>query len=403
MRSRRCPITAILLLSLTASVPCGAAEPLGLYVRDGVVFRGGKPYRGIGANYFSLFSRRLKDPSDTSYRSQLKQLSEARIPFVRFMCGGFWPIDCELYLRDKRAYFALLDDVVEAAGENDIGLIPSLFWHMSTVPDIVGEPIDQLGNPDSKSIRFIRRYTEEVVTRYQDSPAIWGWEFGNEYNLHADLPNAATHRPPVWPQLKTARRRTERDELTSAHLLEALAAFAQSVRRHDKTRLLISGNSIPRPSAWHNTAQRSWQEDSVDQFGRILLRDNPDPIGTISVHLYPRENNEYSGRAKDVAQLIGIVQRYAHRAKKPLFIGEFGVPAQLDTEEERALFEELTTAIAAGGVPLAAFWVFDHPQQNKTWNVTFDNRRAYMLEIIGRANARIGRPSKSAKSTDGSL
>ncbi|HYW78384.1 MAG TPA: hypothetical protein VE890_02370, partial [Thermoguttaceae bacterium] len=225
MRSWRHPITTLLLLLLLVSAPAGAAEPLGLYVRDGVVFRDGRPYRGIGANYFSLFSRRLKDPADTSYRAGIEQLSEAHIPFVRFMCGGFWPIDCELYLRDKAAYFALLDDVVRAAEQNHVGLIPSLFWHMPTVCDIVGEPIDQLGNPQSKSIGFIRRYTEEVVTRYKDSPAIWAWEFGNEYNLSVDLPNAATHRPAVWPRLKTAHQRTERDELTSAHLVGALRAF----------------------------------------------------------------------------------------------------------------------------------------------------------------------------------
>ena len=46
----------------------------------------------------------------------------------------------------------------------------------------------------------MRRYTEEVVRRYKDSPAIWGWEFGNEYNLAADLPaDSRDRRPPLAP------------------------------------------------------------------------------------------------------------------------------------------------------------------------------------------------------------
>ena len=76
------------------------------------------------------------------------------------------------------------------------------------MPDIVGEHLDQYGNPDSKSLAFIRRYTQEVVERYRNSPAIWGWEFGNEYNLDADLPGHHLHRPVCWPTLGTPPNRT---------------------------------------------------------------------------------------------------------------------------------------------------------------------------------------------------
>ena len=101
----------------TATLVC-CAEPVkpvkqspGLSVRRGVLLLKGKPWSGVGVNYFSLFYRRLKKPGDASYRKGLQQLSEAKIPFVRFMACGFWPIDWELYLRDKEAYFKLLDGV----------------------------------------------------------------------------------------------------------------------------------------------------------------------------------------------------------------------------------------------------------------------------------------------------
>ena len=385
-------LVAVMVVCMTTLVCCAESatnQPPGLSVKRGVLALRGKPYSGIGVNYFSLFYRRLKDPSDASCQKGLKRLSEAGIPFARFMACGFWPVDWDLYLRDKEAYFKLLDGVVKSAEKAQIGLIPSLFWHMSTVPDIVGEPMDQLGNPNSKTIAFIRRYTKEVVLRYRDSPAIWAWEFGNEYNLHADLPNASRHRPAVWPRLKTARKRTKRDELSSKAMLTAYAEFAKTVRKYDRHRILITGNSVPRPSAYHNSKEKSWKTDSIGQFEQILLRDNPDPFDTICVHAYPTANNKYSANAKNPAGMIKAIQRISLKARKPLFIGEFGAPLTLGKDNERSRFLELVNAIEANKVPLSAVWVFDHAGQNKDWNVTFDNERRYMLELIAKANQRM--------------
>ena len=65
--------------------------------------------------------------------------------------------------------------VVRVAEKHQLGLIPSLFWHQATVSDLVNEPLDQWGNPSSRTIEFMRGYTREVVTRLKDSPAIWAW------------------------------------------------------------------------------------------------------------------------------------------------------------------------------------------------------------------------------------
>lgn len=162
-----------------------------------------------------MFYRTLQDPSDKSYEDGLRKLAESQIPFVRFMACGFWPVDWGLYLRDREEYFEPMDGVVRSAERHHIGLIPSLFWNMATIPDLVAEPMDQFGNEKSQTIAFIRQYTEEVVLRYRNSPVIWGWELGNEYNLHVDLPNASECRPKIAPQLKTAPQRTAQDELSS--------------------------------------------------------------------------------------------------------------------------------------------------------------------------------------------
>ncbi|MDA3925906.1 MAG: cellulase family glycosylhydrolase [Kiritimatiellae bacterium] len=363
----------------------------GLTLVAGQLCLKGKPYRGMGVNYFSLFYRTLKDNSDSSYQEGLKSLSEAGIPFVRFMACGFWPSDWELYLTDKEKYFKQLDDVVRCAEKNKIGLIPSLFWNMATVPDIVGEPMDQLGNQDSRTIAFIRQYTAELVLRYKNSPAIWAWEFGNEYNLHVDLPNAASHRPKVWPKLKTALSRSERDDISAEMMLSAYAEFARVVRRYDKHRILITGNSIPRPHAWHNSKEKSWTLDSRDQFAEVLQRDNPDPFSMLCVHIYPRDNNKYPGGFISLPELIDGVHKIAGDSKKPLFIGEFGASLALGEPGEKKKFSQLISAIETSEVPLSALWVFDHSGQNKDWNVTFNNQRAYMLKTVSEANRRMQR------------
>src|SRR5262245_51426923 len=182
-------MTRLLLIFLASqaiiAMPVSSqAESLpGLSVgRDGTLLRNGSPYRGVGVNYTDAFLRPLRHPGDESYRDDFRKLGENNIPFARIAACGYPASDYQLYFQDKEKYFKLLDGVVQAAEESNVGLIANLFWVSYTVPDLVGEPRDQWGNAQSKTRQFMRTYTREVVSRYVNSPAIWGWEFGNEYN-----------------------------------------------------------------------------------------------------------------------------------------------------------------------------------------------------------------------------
>ncbi len=378
----------IIILLLILATPIFAQNTkLGLYVENGILKKSGNPYRGIGVNSFDIFYRLLKDHNDNSYVTSLQKLSDAKIPFARFMCCGFWPVEMQLYLTNKPVYFSLMDKVVTTAEEKNIGLIPSLFWYYACVPDLMDEPMDQLGNSNSATIAFIKQYTEEVVTRYKDSPAIWGWELGNEYSLHVDLPNAADYRPWIWPNLGTPTNRTERDDLSSEMLHVVYEEFAKKVREIDSDRILLAANSMPRANAWHNTHETNWIKDSVAQFGEILARDNPDPYDVYNVHSYPNSNNYYSGMATNIDGEIKISQDFALAAKKPLFIGEFGVSKTYPLNHLET-FNEFINAIEKYKVPLSAVWVYDFNGQDANWNITFENDRAYMLDIITNLQAK---------------
>jgi inosine-uridine nucleoside N-ribohydrolase len=364
-----------LLAAVTLGGPSAQQHTPGLSVRDGALLKNGVPYRAIGVNYFDAFARTLKDHNDTSYDAGFRVLAENGVPFARFMGTGFWPAEMKLYLEDRARYFELLDGVVRSAEKNGVGLVPSLFWHMPTVPDLVGESCDRWGNPDSKTHEFMRTYTREVVTRYRDSPALWGWEFGNEFNLPADLPNAKEHLPKIAPQLGTPLTRGERDILTHAMIRTAFREFAQEVRKHDRTRMICTGNSIPRPSAWHQMHEGTWTKDSPEQFAEMLAGDNPDPTDTTSVHVY-----------QDAADRLAEAVQAAKRCGKPVFVGEFGV--QGEGPEATKQFQSLLRSIEGAQVPLAALWVFDYQGQSE-WNVRLDNRRSYHLAAMGEANRRI--------------
>jgi len=367
------------------------ASPPGLCVRDGTLTRAGRPYRGFGVNCFDLFTRTLKNPNDPSAKQALATLRAHAIPFARISAGGFWPSDWKLYREDRPAHFARLDAIVREAESQGVGLIPSLFWHAPTVSDLVGEPLDQLGNPQSATHAFMRTYVREVVERYRNSPAIWGWEVGNEYHLSADLPNAPQHRPPVWPSLGTPTTRTARDELTIAQATTFTRACAAEIRRHDPHRIILSGNALPRFCAWHNTADRSWRPDTREQFRSILQRDNPDPLDVLSVHIYPDAPAKRFADAPvtGIDALVADLMQAARAAGKPLVVGEFG-PAGAIGPAERPAFEEILAALVKHDVPLAALWVFDFAGQPDL-TICPDNDRAYMLRALRTANERVPR------------
>ena len=373
-------VVVMMVALVVAGTHASAASGLSVDERGELLLRGA-PFRGVGVNYYDAFTRTLGEAARTNYDAGFQELAARRIPFARFSAGGYWPSEWRLYQTNRAEYFARLDGVVHSAERHGIGLIPSLFWQLSTIPDLVGEPCNRWGDSNSRTIAFMREYTRELVTRYARSSAIWGWEFGNEYNLPADLPNASEHRPPIVPTLGTPARRTAEDELTHAAIRTTFREFALEVRKHDPQRMIFSGNAFPRVSAWHQAKEKNWKRDTREQFAEVLAADNPSPMNSLSVRGYDLTAD--IGRL-DQAMLV------AQSLKKPLFVGEFGVPGP-GTAEAKAKFATILAAIETNHVPLSALWVFDFNGQAKDWNVTATNDRSWQIDAIQQANERMTR------------
>ena len=147
------------------------------------------------------------------------------------------------------------------------------------------------------------------------------------------------------------------------------------MKKIDTTRIVESGTTLPRPAAWHLAHGEGWKRDSVEQGFSTLLDLTPDPMDVLSVHVYEKAKEHYP-EAGGTQGVIGLVMKQAQAVRKPLFIGEFPVKDQVQTQE-------YLHAMEANRVPLSAFWVFDDPNEPKM-NVDFDNERSFVLDMVAK-------------------
>lgn len=386
------PLRPLLLLLVLLVASCKPASRAPLTVRDGKFFLHGEPCRCIGVNYFDPFLRMLgpKKAGGMDYKEGLRILEEKKIPFLRFNCGGFYPKDWKMYRENPEEYFRLLDEFVHEAEARHIGLIPSLFWTFFTIPGIVGEPLNAWGNPASKTHAFMHKYVSEVVGRYKDSPAIWGWEFGNEYMLEADLPAAQQKGLARWfqPGLGMPDKPGPDDHLTSPVIRTAYREFAKAVRAIDPVRPVFTGDSLLRTSAATLEETGHWGADSPAQWMNQLLKNNPDPVDTLTVHFYPfAEHGNMGLPGLPLEETIQACMKVAGDSKKPLFVGEFGSAETKDPAVRKQQFHTILDILVRNHVELSAAWVFDLPQQPLN---TFgpDTENAYVLDAIAEANSK---------------
>lgn len=186
----------------------------GLYVerakddpnREPTIFLAGHKYRDIGMNCYDLFNCALKFTDDglridlSDSFATLELLKKEGIGLIRFNCGIYYSAELGAsYMTDRDAYIDALRQIAARAQELEIGLIPCLMWHYAAVPEYFGEPLRSWGRPDSKTAEFLKAYTTDIVTSLREYKSIFAWEFGNEFNLHADLPQYAQRHTQADP------------------------------------------------------------------------------------------------------------------------------------------------------------------------------------------------------------
>jgi hypothetical protein len=242
---------------------------------------------------------------------------------------------------DEARYWETMDSVVATAEEFGIGLIPSFFWQLYGVSDYFDEPRGAWTDPTSKTRGYMKDYTVHVVSRYKESPALWMWEFSNEFNLELDLPNRKSLREAANPPVHLGCRptRTEEDDLMTDFAGDVPAEFARLCKAYDvHDRLITCGNAEPRRSQYQQRVLDQWppRPDTYAEMAKALEWHNPDPLNCISVHCYDLEK-----RFPGTETYTGLLRAYrtaADRLGKPLFLGEFhGLKKENALETIRAI------------------------------------------------------------------
>jgi hypothetical protein len=360
----------------------------------------------MGANYCDLFQDLIHHPDDPRTLEGLRFLGGKGIPFVRFWACGFWPADWGLYFEDKAEWFRRMDLVVRTAEEAGVGLVPSVFWRTETYPDLFDEYQDAWADPESRTRAFMATYVREIVTRYLDSPAIWGWEFANEMNLGCNLPNGMDFLGVSIPEVGVDLPRHERNLMTFTIAGEAFEAFAREVRRYDPHRFITTGNAGPRPSSWHNRHEGTWHRDTPEQVAEVFEWLNPAPVDVVSVHTYPIYGQPFEfADAQGLEAVFSLWKQHSAGIGMPLFVGEFSASAHdKDGALTMAQFREHQTAILEAmlkaRVDLGAYWVFDYSRHREGPGlIRRGNEYAWVLDQIVAYDRRLREGDESAGST----
>jgi hypothetical protein len=397
LRVARSGLCAMLLTAFVLLFANAANADILTVSPEGVLLKDGMPYRGIGANLHDAFLRHWEHPGDLTYDRDFATLEAEGIPFARIFATYFEPDAMMEYVNHREDYLAKLDGVVASAEKHHVGLIMSLFWWSATVPDLVHEPRSAWGDPDSKTIAFMREYTRTIVSRYKDSATVWAWEFGNEYSLDADLPNAADWRPHINTYFGWPEKRTKADDLTTSMILVAFTEFGKVVREIDPDRAITTGNACPRIMADLQRRTLQWgNPDTRAKFRANLALVNPDPFDTLAIHLY---RGDLAGRfglsQATYGDVLAEAMKVSASEKKPLLALEFGSALGHDglntPDAVRKDFEVKLKAIVDSRVPLAAFWGVSSSVSyaSNEYTVSREKGLGYMFDAIKAATAEI--------------
>jgi hypothetical protein len=378
-----------------AAAAHGISSP-GLAAEQGRLLLGGRPYRGMGINYVQCFWGLLKDAANRDFVEGFRVIREDYdIPFIRFAASPFHSYDWRLYPEDPEEYFRRMDLIVREAEKRGLGLIPSMFWLNRAVGDWCDEPLGEMGNGSSKTRAFYRRYATEFVTRYKDSPAIWAWEIGNEYLLGADLP-ALAHLPPRRPGSQEPR--TAADKFTRPMMLDLYRDLHRTVRALDPCRIILTGDALPRASAWFNRHKDAWGHDSREEWLEMLQADTPAEFPVMSIHLYPDVDGKYF-RDENVSleELLHAIVQAAHGAGRAVWCGEFG-PGEGHLAD-RPRMKRIFSALEESRADLSALWNFCPAGQTfqPGIDVTPANEGSWLLAEIAAFNRAVSAEEASSR------
>lgn len=355
----------------------------------------------MGVNTFSMFIDLLNEAkSEEEIENDLSLLSKYEIPFIRIPFCTWNSTSYQMYDNDKEKFFEKMDIIIKKAEEKKIGIIIDFFWNNSTVFYYNGEQRADMGNKNSKSINFSKKYVTDIINRYKNSKALWGYEIGNEYSLSVDLYPSNTVQ--VAPNFSiTNGNYNEKDFYTTNELIVFYTEISNTIRQLDNKRIIINGDSAERAGAYslynqtkditfnnHTSWENNFTFTNKDQYKEMIKKHAPANINTISFHLY-----EYD--LEQIGTFEDYIKKYLETAKeekKALYLGEFsGNDTRGDNESNfnKTTFDnEMNTITNYKDLQLSSVWMFNRTGNNEGSYIVSDEseKDKYRLEKIKEYN-----------------
>ena len=300
---------------------------------------GGVPLYVTGVNCYNLFVQchETDNMQTKEMEETVNVLAKEKVPIVRFSCSPYYASQMHFYTEQKALFLSNLGKLADLCDQKHILLIPSVFWNTSCVPEYCGESLAAWGDTSSETYKFMLSYTTDIVNTLKGHKCVAGWEFGNEFNLAADIGSQGYAG------------------ITAKAVGTAYKGFAETVASLDNQgRLISSGNSVMRNAQWNLANNGSWTNDTFQQYVEITGIMTPEPMKGMSEHLY-EESRVFSDlgtlnrtyqiiRAKEAAESLG----------KVYYVGEFTGPKT--AHGDSLMVKRHYTAYLSQKVQLSMIW-----------------------------------------------
>jgi hypothetical protein len=306
---------------------------------NGTLLLDGQRFRNVGLNWGGAIVRIFSQPSPTGCEytpaaeqdAGLDYLQSLGVKVIRVKALPYWPAQWTVGVLggkawnvatagDREAHYLKIDAFLAKAKARGIGVILNTFFRHATISDLVGGTVR--GWLSAGNVRtFATTITQEVVTRYANEEAVYGWEFSNELNHYNDYTAGAW--PTVETSYGTAASYPTGDSIfntltDTSDLATVLSWWSGVVSAIDPTRLRLSGNG---PCSYTRQGGTPGTATPIRELLREIDRDNP--LNSNCIHYYGSIGMG-SHDFKGLDALLTGCKHWARQRGRAFVLGEIG-------------------------------------------------------------------------------
>lgn len=307
---------------------------------NGQILRDGVRFRNIGLNYSGAVARTFTQPSATACEitpsaeqdAMLDVADSVKAKVIAIKPFGYWPATWRYGLNggiagvaataaQREPFYLAMDAFIAKCRARGIGVIIQPFFRILTAADLAGQT-GRAGwlTPGSATRNFAQAVTQEIVTRYLNEEAVYGYQMAGEVNHYNDASDATRGNYPGVnvPYGTPASYSAANDLFRGNEWADLLSWWYGIVRAIDSNRIVLSGNgpnsySQPGGAAGITTPMAEWHREQV--------RDNPTNAGEI--HWYGNVGYGSAGFRGLNAVLTGV-RHWQRQNGRAFVLGEIG-------------------------------------------------------------------------------